>query len=116
MHQALTGERQRADLMGSQRELAGAHPGISDSILPLVRCPIDGEALTWDRAAGELRDTNHRYPIRNGIPFLFAPRVAPGVPENDVTDVVKGFYEDTPFPNYDGLDTRDSLRKRRARA
>jgi SAM-dependent methyltransferase len=110
VHQALTGERQGVDLMGAHSELAGARPGNLDSILPLVRCPIDGEALTWDRAAGELRDTNHRYPIRNGIPFLFAPRVAPGVPENDVTDVVKGFYEDTPFPNYDGLDTRDSLR------
>ena len=110
MHQVLTGEAPTCGPHGWARELAGARPGNLDSILPLVRCPIDGETLTWDRAGGELRDTNHRYPIRNGIPFLFAPRVAPGGPENDVTDVVKEFYEDTPFPNYDGLDTRDSLR------
>lgn len=97
---------------GSQDGAAdGDAPGL-DAILPLMKCPIDGEALTYDRAANELRDSRHRYPIRDGIPFLFAPRVGLDGAENDVTDVVKEFYEDTPFPNYDGLDTRDGLRQK----
>jgi len=88
----------------------GARPGNLDSILPLLRCPIDGEALAWDRIAGELRDPSHSYLIKDGIPLLFARRTDAPVIENDVTDVVREFYEDTPFPNYDGLDSRESLR------
>jgi SAM-dependent methyltransferase len=91
-------------------ELSGTSPGNLDVILPLMRCPVDGEALVWDRAANQLRDTGHTYSIRDGIPFLFASRRAPGAADNDVTEIVKNFYEETPFPNYDGLDTRDSLR------
>jgi SAM-dependent methyltransferase len=80
-----------------------------------MRCPIDGEALMWNRSTSELKDSEHSYPITDGIPRLFAPRPARNTPRNDVTDVVKTFYEETPFPNYDGLDSRDSLR-RKARA
>ncbi len=108
----LAGEERTAAAEDATRGLAGAHPGDLDLILPLMKCPIDGEALTWDRDAGDLRDARHKYPIRDGIPFLFAPRVAPGAGATDVTDIVKEFYEDTPFPNYDGLDTRDSLRQK----
>lgn len=98
-----------------RHRLSSAEPGDLDVILPLMRSPIDGLPLTLDRATGELRDGSHSYPIRSGIPFLFASRPMPGAAKNDVTDIVKEFYEDTPFPNYDGLDTRDSL-KAKARA
>ncbi len=30
----------------------------------------------------------------------------------DVTDTVKAFYEETPFPNYDDLDSRESLQQK----
>jgi SAM-dependent methyltransferase len=96
----------------ARSELAGARPGNLDVILPLMKCPIDGEALTWDRDASELRDARHTYPLRDGIPLLFRLRDAVGAGANDVTDIVKEFYEETPFPNYDGLDTRDSLRQK----
>jgi SAM-dependent methyltransferase len=98
-----------------RHELSSAEPGDLNVILPLMRCPIDDLSLTWDHATGELRDGVHSYPIRSGVPFLFASRPAPGAAKNDVTDIVKEFYEETPFPNYDGLDTRDSL-KAKARA
>ncbi len=77
-----------------------------------MACPLDGGALRWDRAADRLLDGHHEYPIRRGIPFLFAPRPAAGSDKRDVTEIVKEFYEETPFPNYDGLDTRDSLRQK----
>src|SRR5215207_1801501 len=112
MRELSAGVAERRASLTPGGDLTGASPGNLDVILPLMRCPIDGETLVWDRAAHQLRDSRHNYPITTGIPVLFAPRTAPGGAENDVTDVVKNFYEVTPFPNYDGLDTRDSLRQK----
>ena len=110
--QPSTGQAESVLVAQACGKLAGANPGNLEAILPLMRCPIDGEALTWDRAASELRDSNHVYPVEDAIPLLFASRVAPGGSKNDVTEIVKSFYEDTPFPNYDGFDSRDSLRQK----
>src|SRR5712692_8074915 len=100
VHRSSTGEVERAAAADVRSRLAGADPGNLDAILPLMRCPIDGEALVWDRAASELRDANDVYPIEDGIPLLLAPRVAPGAPRNDVTGVVKDYHEANPFPPY----------------
>lgn len=43
-----------------------------------------------------------------GIPLLFWPTEQ--TEESDVTDVVRAFYEETPFPNYDDLDSAETLR------
>lgn len=52
------------------------------------------------------------FPVENGVPLLFAY-------EEDhtqrVTDTVKAFYEENPFPNYDDLDSRQSLIKKARR-
>lgn len=48
---------------------------------------------------------NATYPIRDGIPLLFAAEDH----RHGVTDVVKAFYEENPFPNYDDLDSEESL-------
>ena len=79
-------------------------------VLPLLRCPVDGEALDWDPATRQLRSgtADRRYPVSDGVPCLFAPNEWPEG-KTDVTDIVKAFYEETPFPNYDDLDSRDSL-------
>ncbi len=45
----------------------------------------------------------------DGIPNLFVPTREAEGRIDDVTEMVKAFYEDTPFPNYDGLDSRESL-------
>ena len=49
-----------------------------------------------------------RYPMEGGIPQLFYPHdgFAQG---GDVTETVKAFYEETPFPNYDDHDSIRSL-------
>jgi carbamoyltransferase len=49
-----------------------------------------------------------RYPMEDGIPQLFYPHdgFAQG---GDVTEMVKAFYEETPFPNYDDHDSIRSL-------
>jgi len=73
----------------------------------LLRCPATGAALHL--APGEfVSSSGRRYPIEDGIPNFFVP-VDPNMSDHDVTEMVKAFYEETPFPNYDDLDSRESL-------
>src|SRR5215510_7387855 len=60
-----------------------------------------GDALTCGGCA-------QTYPVTDGIPQFFVPNEWGGG-KLDVTDIVKQFYEETPFPNYDDLDSRESL-------
>lgn len=75
----------------------------------LFRCPrcragkleLRGEAL----ACGACGQT---FAIDDGLPRLFWPNDwEPG--QADVTETVKAFYEETPFPNYDDFDSVGSL-------
>jgi hypothetical protein len=52
--------------------------------------------------------------VTDEIPQLFVPNEA-REGQLDVTDIVKDFYEETPFPNYDHLDSRDSLQTKARR-
>src|SRR5437899_10674445 len=62
----------------------------------------DGEFVV---AAG-----NRRIGVVDGIPNFFIPaEFAAGATLEGVTEIVKAFYEETPFPNYDGFDSRESL-------
>ncbi len=47
---------------------------------------------------------------KNGIPLLFWPNEWDS--KTDVTDLVKSFYEQTPFPNYEDVDSKWSLREK----
>jgi len=47
----------------------------------------------------------------NGIPLLFWPNEWE-IAKKDVTERVKSFYEENPFPNYEGLDSSLSLRQK----
>ena len=80
-------------------------------VLRNLRCPVDLRPLTWIESERVLvsSDGARRYPVVDGIPSLFAPNEWPQG-RSDVTDMVKSFYEETPFPNYDDLDARESLR------
>ncbi len=111
MHEAVSAHGPRL-AETRQESLDGARPGDLRSIVPFMRCPLDGHDLTWDQAAENLNDGLHTYPIRFGIPFLFAPRPMSTANGEDVTEIVKEFYEETPFPNYDGLDSRDIFRQK----
>jgi SAM-dependent methyltransferase len=75
-----------------------------------LRCPIDLKALQWrpDRGILDSADGTRRYAVVDGIACLFAPNEWPAC-RRDVTHIVKSFYEETPFPNYDDLDNRESL-------
>lgn len=80
---------------------------------PILRDPASGERVV---AAGEgfaLADSGRAVPMTDGIPSLFAPNDASF--QGDVTQLVKSFYEETPFPNYDGFDSRASLSEKARR-
>lgn len=79
-------------------------------ILENLCCPVDLQPLRWIESERVLvsPDRARRYPVEDGIPCLFTPNEWPEG-KSDVTDMVKAFYEKTPFPNYDDLDGRESL-------
>ncbi len=77
----------------------------------LLRCPVDGTPLIWNPLTGRLESGCRSFAIQAGIPCLFVPNQWPA-DRADVTGIVQQFYERTPFPNYDDLDSRDSLRRK----
>lgn len=74
---------------------------------PLLRDPFSGEAVLAQGEGFVLAHSGRAVLMSDGIPSLFAPSSADF--QGDVTELVKAFYEETPFPNYDGFDTRQSL-------
>jgi SAM-dependent methyltransferase len=85
--------------------------GVTSPLSDILRCPRCGSVLDRSSEALVCRTCARTYPIADDIPQLFVPNEW-GESKLDVTDVVKQFYEETPFPNYDDLDSRDSLRRK----
>jgi carbamoyltransferase len=76
--------------------------------------PITGDALIVTEHGARNPHTQRCYQVEDGIPRFFVPNEGPDDPR-DATDIVKQFYETTPFPNYDDLDnSRALLEKARA--
>ncbi len=75
-------------------------------ILPLLRCPACTGEPTERGDALVCGACEARFPIRGGLARLFAPHGAP------LTERIRSFYEGTPFPGYEGLDSAASLRVR----
>jgi SAM-dependent methyltransferase len=73
-----------------------------------LQCPVTGAPLVADSGSWLSADRERRYAIADGIAQLFVPS-DPAMSDRDVTETVKAFYEDTPFPNYDDIESRDSL-------
>jgi SAM-dependent methyltransferase len=79
--------------------------------LEILRCPRCHGRMADAEQALVCHGCSQRYPITDGIPQLFVPNDW-GVGKLDVTDIVRDFYEETPFPNYDDIDSRETLRKK----
>ncbi len=76
--------------------------------LGLFRCPACAGPLTPVGEAIACRSCGARFCSESGIPLLFSPDTPP-VASSDVTDRVRSFYEENPFPNYDGIEDVGSL-------
>lgn len=81
----------------------------------LLACPACGGGLDEGPGVFTCPSCGHDFPVEDGIPLLFQPN-DPTKVQGDVTDIVKAFYEETPFPNYDDLDSRDSLTRKANRS
>ena len=84
-------------------------PSLISWNLELLCCPAcDGElALTRTKHSLSCQGCGHEFLSDNGLPRLFWPNEWDGRP--DVTESVKAFYEENPFPNYEGLETFGDL-------
>jgi SAM-dependent methyltransferase len=89
----------------------GAVPRIFSDVGDVLECPVTLRPMHLIGDQFVVPGTDRRYEVVDGIPRCFVngndDRSAP-----DVTTTVKEFYELTPFPNYDGLDSRESLAAR----
>jgi 2-polyprenyl-3-methyl-5-hydroxy-6-metoxy-1,4-benzoquinol methylase len=80
-----------------------AAPMFSPRILPLLKAPgaSDSSLLEQDGEALVCRETGQRLEFTNGIPSLWQPSPNEGT---EITAKVKSFYEENPFPSYEGLE------------
>ncbi len=74
----------------------------------VMECPVTGEGLI--PGLQEFCNTSHSrcYQVNDGIPNLFAP-LEPEMVRHDVTEMVKASHKEMPFPNYDDINSRESL-------
>ncbi len=76
--------------------------------LELLCCTRCGGDLAFDPAALTCKGCEQRFAIDDEIAQLFWPNEWQD-DKRDVTEVVKAFYEETPFPDYDDFDSVASL-------
>jgi SAM-dependent methyltransferase len=72
--------------------------------LGLLQCPKCEAELAISSTSLRCTGCEARFDIEDGIPMLFWPNEWAASRE-DVTETVKAFYEETPFPNYDDFDS-----------
>lgn len=98
--------QQPAPDIGISSEPSSLYAELSDILVD----PATGGGIRVSGKALESASTGRVIDMIDGIPNFFVPANFPsGGDLKDVTDMVKAFYEKTPFPNYDGFDSRDSL-------
>ena len=87
---------------------ADPQPELAPALLELLRCPTCRGVLGPAEAALRCGSCARTFGIDDGIPQLFWPNEWEEG-KTDVTEIVKQFYEETPFPNYDDFDSVASL-------
>ena len=74
----------------------------------LFQCPTCASRFAGGDAASIACEQGHRFPVEDGLPILFSPHPEYGA-KTDVTDVMKAFYMENPFPDYEDTDSVGSL-------
>lgn len=74
--------------------------------LEFLCCPRCGGNLEIGEASLSCVSCGQGYDVDDALPLLYWPHEAS---PDDVTDAVKAFYEETPFPNYEDFDSVASL-------
>lgn len=77
--------------------------------LDMLACPRCGSGLEHRVAHVVCKGCAQSFPITNNIPQFYWPNDDWDNEKSDVTETIKAFYEQTPFPNYDDFDDTASL-------
>jgi SAM-dependent methyltransferase len=72
----------------------------------IFACPACGKELIFKGLGIRCLSCAAVFPVDGGIPLLFASDEGQ---TQRVTEIVKAFYEENPFPNYDNFDSKQSL-------
>jgi SAM-dependent methyltransferase len=79
----------------------------------VLACPLCQGSLEVGDVRLTCADCGKFYETDSGIPLLFVSH-DPGQ-QGDVTDIVKAFYEENPFPNYDDIESEETLMEKARR-
>jgi len=77
--------------------------------LHLLICPRCQGTLARGESEFLCHDCSHGFPIEDGIPLLYWPDNSNLTPD-DVTEIVRSFYEKNPFPDYEETDNLTRLK------
>jgi SAM-dependent methyltransferase len=89
---------------GKQRRIEDRMSSLLSRKKALIICPACGQNLNSVEGEFQCSVCARKYPSESGIPLLFLPNEWDASKE-DVTEVIKSFYEETPFPNYEDADS-----------
>ena len=82
--------------------------------IDLLACPYCRAGVRYDGESVHCQSCGKSFNVDRGIPQLFAPH-DPEQQKGDVTEIVKAFYEENPFPNYDDIDSEQTLMEKAKR-
>jgi SAM-dependent methyltransferase len=102
-----------ADRLQTPPQAAALPRAFADN-LHLLWCPGCNGDLGAAANALKCDGCGHQFELDRRIPLMFWPNEG-RMPDGDVTDIVKAFYEENPFPNYDGHDSAETLRQKARR-
>lgn len=92
------------------QETRGVISSIISRNMDILLCPACKAALnvSEDENTINCSNCNQSFRLEQGIPLLFWPDELGG--KANVTEIIKSFYEDNPFPGYEGMDSDQNLR------
>ncbi len=82
--------------------------------IEVLACPYCSAGVSYEGDSVRCQGCGRIFNIDSGIPQLFAPN-DPEAQKGDVTEIVKSFYEENPFPNYDDIDSEQTLMEKARR-
>ena len=98
--------------MDNVENIANTIPLMPRRLLSCLKAPGLSHDSVLERDEGGFRDikTGTYFPDQNGVPSLLAGIDMTG--SDKVTSKIKAFYEEHPFPNYDGVEAYGDLVRR----
>lgn len=81
--------------------------GFVEKNIDILCCPKCNGDVEFSKNVLKCKYCNQMFSFENNIPLLFYQTEHPE--GKDVTEAIKAFYEETPFPNYDDFDDVGSL-------